>query len=82
MDTKIMEMWKNEDDGKTLTLYIERKKSLNLGLGAEDYWAFVARYDKGDSADAADVLGSLISHGYKAVADSKCFVGTISVFLS
>lgn len=82
MDTnKIMEMWRNDEGGKTLTLYIERKKSLNLGLGAEDYWAFVARYKKGEEVDAADVLESLICHGYKAVADRN-FVGTISVFLS
>lgn len=77
---EIMEKWASKD--ASLTLYIERKSNLGLGLGAEDYWAFVARYEKGEEADVTAVLESLICHGYKAVADRDSFVGTVAVFLS
>ena len=78
---EIMEKWDKKD--ASLTLYVEREKSLNLDLGLEDYWQFLNRFEKNERKDVTEVIKSLLHHGYKCRGvDTDGLCGTVGVFFS
>lgn len=78
---EIMEKWASKN--ARITLYVEREKALGMDLGLEDYWVFLAKFEKNEERNAQEVIKSLLHHGYKCRAvDTDGTVGTVGVFFS
>ena len=78
---KIMEKWASKN--ARLTLYVEREKALGMDLGLEDYWVFLAKFEKNEERNAQEVIANLLHHGYVfRSVDADGLVGTVAAFFS